>query len=455
MDNKKDIGSFLKEQLTQLDRVPSDTVWERIEHDLNQKKKKRRAFLWLFFASVPLGILFSSLAINNLYFASKPSTTNQIKTNTTQQSTPVLSSSKTQHKNTEEDKYFQDELKTEININKSPKSKISTKNNIALNSNQKPSTKTFFNQSKKKNVDKTSSLIKVKNKTNSSNFTLTESIKESNFSPFDKSILTENTSSIDSVITTSAETAIAEKDTLKTTIKRNPKKEKDSTQTTEKNQLKRLLVSPYFGSTFSRKIGSKNPLLPNTTLLNQSSKTTFNFGILGRWMATERLGLQTGIGLLQLQREIQIENNNPFFLSTSTIALELPSPTIYAWVQNDDQVKLKEEYRYIEVPVEVYYIWSEKKLGLASSLGFSMLFLTTNNVYLESPSLASLKIGSNSGLSQQSITANAKLNVFYPLSKKIQIDFYPEIQFHLMSNRNQADTIPYYISFKTGISYKL
>jgi hypothetical protein len=47
MENKIDIGQAFREKLNNLDKNPSDLLWEKIEVELNKKKKNRFVF-WLF-----------------------------------------------------------------------------------------------------------------------------------------------------------------------------------------------------------------------------------------------------------------------------------------------------------------------------------------------------------------------------------------------------------------------
>ena len=47
MENKKDIGQIFKEKFKNLDGIPSDSIWNSIEKDLDKKKKRR--FLMFFF----------------------------------------------------------------------------------------------------------------------------------------------------------------------------------------------------------------------------------------------------------------------------------------------------------------------------------------------------------------------------------------------------------------------
>ncbi|MGB5818350.1 MAG: hypothetical protein WBG90_02620, partial [Saonia sp.] len=66
MGNKKKIGTYFKDQMTEMDIRPKDSVWEEIEKTL---KKKRRYRLFLFFTLFllifPTGVYFGWKALYN------------------------------------------------------------------------------------------------------------------------------------------------------------------------------------------------------------------------------------------------------------------------------------------------------------------------------------------------------------------------------------------------------
>lgn len=68
MGNKLEIGKAVCEKINSLDKIPNNRVWEGIEMELNKKKKRRIAFLWIWFAPLFLigtTILFFTYNENN------------------------------------------------------------------------------------------------------------------------------------------------------------------------------------------------------------------------------------------------------------------------------------------------------------------------------------------------------------------------------------------------------
>jgi hypothetical protein len=216
-----------------------------------------------------------------------------------------------------------------------------------------------------------------------------------------------------------------------------------------------VIIAPYYGFVSLGNFGKGNTLSNNYSILDQGSKTTTSFGILVRWMGTERLGIQTGIGLINSNHFTKISKSDTHFINTRTIDLNTSVETINSLFVNENQVQFTEENSFIEVPIEAYYIISNKKFGLATSFGISLFILNKNEIYLESDFVTKFKIGNSKNVAQQSFSANAKLNLFYKLSKRVQFDLYPELQYQIMSYKDTSNYFPYYLSLKAGISYKL
>lgn len=514
MESKKDIGKFFRENLDQLDRTPSARVWEGIETDLKEKKKKRRAFFWFFLAAFVCGSITTLTLVN----FNNSNDSNAVKENTNTVSSERNSGVKNSgnsNSNTNTDPNSGDHSKVNSNTDVNPVSTIaetenknenentatnassqkkgssvenaserkgkptnsasvaatSSKNNTTGISGKKagksfrknkntPNAIAFGNQ-KNKQQKGSASGSKSKDpgtiKNNPSVATITEASEKtassglsSDSKKSDNSLVSEKnneTTKTDSLAKT--EIALTEnKETL-------PEKEKDSTAEQEEKPDFEIIVAPYYGYSYSGKVGGGNSLSSQYDVLSEGGKINQNYGILVRWMGTEKLGIQTGVGVVQAKRFIEVEKNGSFFSPNNNLELDAPMSSYNAMFPNDTKVKIHEEYQYIEVPLEAYYIWSENKFGVASSFGISLFFVSKNDIYLESESANKFRIGSSKNSAPQSFVANAKVNLFYNLSKRIQLDLYPEFQFQFMSHKDVSGFYPYYLSIKAGISYKL
>lgn len=487
MESKKNIGNFFKENLEQLDRSPSSFVWENIEKDLDKKKKKRRFIIWFFFVAFICGSTAtytlvdyhqinqrnsnnenvlttdfnSKINKNSLGLTNSVNNENQTISNKEKKNLGLISSGKNDNQ-------------TLVNKNKKTTTKgntLVTENSISKNS--KKTTNITYNYSKIDTSKKRKSKVKLiqsyahkinkrtkskllsqkKSETNllTSNDSLPKNNSNinlvSNLNSSDDSLITKNKSKGDSIF----------KKNIKITEKKKiiPTKEKDSTSdVVEKEKDKQLIIAPYYGYVFLGNFGKGNTLSKDYNILKEGSSITSTYGVLVRWMGTEKIGIQTGIGLINSNHFTKISKNESNFIDAKVIDLNTSAETINSIFTNSSQVIFTEENSFIEVPFEAYYIISNKKFGFATSFGISIFILNKNEIYLESDSVTKFKIGSSKNVAEQSFTANAKLNLFYKLSKRVQFDLYPEFQYQIMSYKDTPNYFPYYLSLKAGICYK-
>lgn len=478
MESKKDIGKFFRENLDQLDIAPSAMIWDGIEKDLKEKKKRRPFFIWFFIAAFVGGAISTYTALhfdqvpnsnstnekNSIPSETNTNSNNKITTdyniskqknskdttNSSVSSTSddIKSLTDTHLKNTNSNSATATVVTSEKNlavIDKISKSKnrINKKQNIAFNSkkaNQKQNP-----NSEKASSDKLNLLALNENPSENNSEKKGTDVEKTNLQSITEGKL--NPTVIDSLQKKNNTSSDKEKSLTET--------KKDSISELPQEKEYKIIVAPYYGYTYSGKFGDGNSLSNQFNVTDEGGKLSQNFGVLVRWMGTEKIGIQTGIGTVQSSRFTEVEKNGNFFSINNNIELDNPLETYSVALQNDEKVKFYEENSYIEVPLEVYYVVSNRKLGWASSFGLSFFFLNKNNVYLESDNVTKFRIGSSENSVPQTFTANAKLNLFYNLSKRIQLDLYPEFQFQIMSHKDVSGFYPYYLSLKAGISYKL
>ncbi len=234
MKHKEDIGVLIYEKLNQVQKSPSDDLWNKINTTLDEKKKKRRGF-FIWFTAIGLLALLLILYFGTRIFNSsetidtkneivnrKPSDSNskdyksenhiennqtvfensEVETNETEEITITDESSSNNYSNKNSNKKNVnkqvDNLNTENNIqnttsNKLKKSKNNTSDNKVKTVSNNNSTKKHFNDynnntidSKKNTLEKSinSETISDKNKTgNNSNDSVSEKSSDVNNTP--------------------------------------------------------------------------------------------------------------------------------------------------------------------------------------------------------------------------------------------------------------------------------
>ena len=536
MESKKDIGTYFKQNLEQLDYSPSNKVWDGIEVKLKQKKKKRFFGFWLFFAVIAISSLLTytyfsdsnsgkpntnsvgTLDVNN----SNENNTNSNNSNATNQNSDVANSENLNSNSNSTDSSNPSATNLNNNANESitDVSSKSGKNNLndkstsgkLANSVKTATEKNLKNNLSKKskkskykiesNKDDNSSLLagnkagkhpKKEKKTNSANIK-----KEYNVAGKSDDATKDNNPNFDTLKTSEDLTVLtsekqkdkkisyeelkknkklsldelkkanlkksdsiaavkkAERDKKVLTEKPKDREEKDSaaTKITEKNQG--IIIAPYYGFNYTGNLGKGNFLNKSKTS-KKTGEFISSYGFLIRLMGNKKIGVQLGLGMINsVYSAIFIKETNSF-ITQNDVKLNTTASLqeINDLFPNGTKITSRQETSFIEVPVEAYYIFSDKKFGMATAFGASFLKFQNNDLYLESDAVNRMKIGNLRNISPFSWSVNVKLNLFYKITPKLNFDLYPSIQYQFMGYKEVNDYQPYFFSIKTGLSYKL
>ena len=116
--------------------------------------------------------------------------------------------------------------------------------------------------------------------------------------------------------------------------------------------------------------------------------------------------------------------------------------------------ELNQQLGYVEVPLEVKYRLLDKKIGVSVLGGFSALFLTDNQVFIEDNG-RSLDLGKDDNFNGFNQSANFGLGIDYQFSQKLGLSVEPTFKYQLNALRDDiADFRPYTIGVYTGLMYK-
>lgn len=565
MESKKDIGNYFKENLEQLDYSPSNKVWDGIEAELKQKRKRRFIF-WLFFAAIAIGTI-STYTYFHDFDPKKPSANSDVPTgssNVTPENNlnskntdsnngitknensnkPDLdttssdnsnwdnvdsnninskntSSKKTDKSrgtklvNSENSKSGKKGWKPKVQygsntnfktvISKKSNAKTNSKNSVVTNVNDKnlnnslskPKKYKYKKQSKanqKKaslsaeyNKDGKNSKTKKKSANSNASTQLTtsneatESTKSDDLS--DNQHASNSKTNLNALKTGETKTATksvkdrkqileqlkksnqkkrdsliavkkAEKENKDLT--ENPKEEeqKDSTKTDVVKTDYELTVAPYFGMNYTGNFGNGN-FLNDSKTSKKESEINSSYGVLIRIMGSRKIGMQIGVGIINSVYSATFTKESNSFIGPNTASLTTSLQELNDLFPNQSEVISRQQTTFIEVPLEAYYVLSDKKFGMATSFGISFLKLQKNELFLESEDIDRMSIGKLENIAPFSSSINVKFNLFYKLTPKLNFDLYPSFQYQFMGYKDVSNYHPYFFSIKTGLSYKL
>jgi len=424
MESKKDIGKALREKLDLLDKNPSDAVWENVNTDLKERRKKRFVFYFLTAAA-----LLTLITISFFTFSNKTQgNSNTINKNTTDEPNTQQLLNTEQHLDAKTDTIFKnqnirksktttskklvlsaDEIdeyeivtRNKVSVKKS-KTQIVTKQKTIKNSKEKNSNSATIHKSSpvKKSVQKktatpvnrktTASKTNIKSAAAKSNSKKTaagiygKNSKKDHRGVVNKTIPnrypisetsnipeTENSGfgqSISSIALKQDSIQVAA-DSLKTTIDSIPVKKKrilkpkSETVLQEDSKNDKLHISIFAGPMYYNSLSKKSPLIKNGSDFDKTGSLNLTYGIFLRSMFTETIGLRVGIFRTTAKLTTTVTNTGEqqFVLGQTAIKLNdnFDKVTFNSHFSGASMIDLVQKTAYFEIPVEAYLVLSNE-----------------------------------------------------------------------------------------------
>ncbi|KIX21881.1 hypothetical protein SY27_04140 [Flavobacterium sp. 316] len=503
MKKNNDLGNYISNKLQNINQVPNDEIWDMIEEKLEKKKKKRFYFYSIFGLLTCLTIGYFLLTINFNQKTYKPTiqkTSNKENITSIENNLDSIKSVKhskgkisNNKKNSIDSINIIEKIKTsksilsetedyiiykETIIYKTLKHKRTSVNTqtISINSDRRNTNNENTSTTKKNNSRKTnghsikenhSNLNTIKNtqnqnkeitnikneinKTEQINSSKSETtnllVKEDNLYKNFKASIIELNETTDTIITTAIK-----KRKLEEKNKDKPK------ENIEKNKKDQHYISVYFGPTLYTSLTKGSSV--NSSLISNKKTISLNssYGIYYRKMY-KNIGFRIGISNTNLSYNTIIPNNNNQFLTdyyNIQLNSNLTKESINATFNGSNEVKLRQNLSYYELPLEIYktLLKGKSKIGLDLFLGLTPQYLNKNSLTLESSNIKNYTIGKSINLRDVNIGFQVGLGINYSLSKKLQLDVNPIFKYQTFPHEEHDNFNPIYIAIQSGLSYK-
>tara|TARA_B100000809_G_scaffold77865_2_gene75713 strand:+ start:1994 stop:3481 length:1488 start_codon:yes stop_codon:yes gene_type:complete len=490
----KNIDRLFQEKLKDLELTPNPAVWNKIEASLIHKNKKRRALIWFRLAGIAaVAILGVFIYNNNL---SSTNTQKEIieKTITdseTRLAKPALIEESVTHEFVNKKHPINKTQDVIVNTSKISKKFIQklvittatkeelfvtqSKNKKTIPKKNQPKSikdsKTIFEQSSKPSVLrsntgdiallKKSEDLKELKKTNIENI-----LEEENQTP-----ITENSITIFEDVNNPNESNpktenIAYFKKTKTLTKENKIDLTKVLEIEKDEKIKRTswAIAPTVSQLFSNTLSNNSSIDSRLDDATKKGNNSTSFGLKVAYRTSNKWQFQTGLHLLELAQttqNIQLASaisgsyiGDSHFSSniTDAFSLEESSTKNASEIQLTEEGNINQTYGYLEVPLEVKYaLFQSKKIEFHLIGGFSTLFLTKNNLQIESDNF-SYSAGEATNLSKVNFTLNFGTNVEYHFNKNWYLDLSPMIKLQTNTFETQSNN-PYFFGIYTGLNY--
>jgi hypothetical protein len=476
MEQKKDIGKIFRDQIDLLNKEPNNDGWNKIQLELDKRKKRRLIYIPFWFTTIGLltaGVVSFWLVTNNTFINETLfKTTNNssfLKSQDKQQiSTKNLNAKGVYSKsNTNTIKNEKEALnsthsissnKVELNkksLNQNSTTRVLTNSNLATNTtilnksknDVKKKTATINKRyySKKKKTTKLGKQNTDKSEAIRANEDLGNSSQTASYLDNDNVVdsLKQNKNKTVKINTTKNNNKVTKEEIKKDTIQ-NPKINKTS-----------LEVFVYGAPTISSL--SKNKSLLDDRLNNNpnSSNVTFSYGSYLCLQGTTHFSLRIGIGMINLDlitKNVPVNTTN---YSNINYSQGYSNDYIYNQSNNSEYMNITQEISFLEIPVEVKYLFVDRKFGLNAIAGVNFLILKNNKLTALTTDGSKFKIGETANLLDKTLGLNIGLGLEYKLNKRIKLNVEPMFKYHFQNSQNQNETKLLSLNLLTGLQIKL
>ncbi|WP_081208061.1 hypothetical protein [Salegentibacter sediminis] len=247
-------------------------------------------------------------------------------------------------------------------------------------------------------------------------------------------------------------------------------KEKDEMETGKS----RLSLSTFAAPVVYDNFGKGNPIDPQFAGNPSRSNLTMAYGVNVSYQLSDKLKIRSGIGKVAMSYDIQEVMFSAALIPNAIASIDY-SPEgsnfqiqgnsgrdSYSSVENSFAPEsaslarlgeLKQEFGYIEIPLEIEYKLIDKKVGLNIIAGGSSLILDENSLLLNSNN-QSAHLGKANNINDLSFSANMGVGVDYKLTEKLKLNLEPIFKYQINTFNNTQNLQPYYFGIYSGLSYK-
>ncbi|TLP80802.1 outer membrane beta-barrel protein [Maribacter sp. ACAM166] len=503
--HKNKLDELFQEKFLDFKQAPENKVWRAIDASLEKKKKKRIIPIWWTLCGIAAALAITFLLFNPF---SDTQTTNEILVDTqkdVEQTNDFQSTSTKEQlidslnigndplvqKGAEETiKSIEDhqsegknqEESTKLNPNEPLISKGNwSQNKNALAKNERNKTETITENTALAESDSTKNTMGdlIPNDAN----VTTESLNSASVSPT-KAMNTNKQDSIGlDAETTLVANATLEKNQEVSEEGRKSIFEEIVDQEEEINIASthnRWSAGPNIAPVYFNADGKGSPINSIFVTNSKSGNINLSYGVSVAYAVSKKLSIRSGISKVDYGYDTEdvsfssslnsFSNNGQLatidYVSTSntlTVSSKKVTSEVFSTANKSLDVSAKsatrdgymsQQFRYLELPVEINYALIDKKFGVNLIGGLSSLFLIDNSVSLTAGELTT-EIGEANNVNDLNFSANMGLGFNYKFSPKVRFNIEPIFKYQLNTFSEVDGTFrPYSIGVYSGLSFK-
>lgn len=232
-------------------------------------------------------------------------------------------------------------------------------------------------------------------------------------------------------------------------------------------------IAPNIAPVYYNTLSSGSPIDSEFSGNKKKGKINMSYGLGVGYAISKKITLRTGINKVSLgfDTEDVAVNTNPetvgstrgmknINLSPAVSSLNIASSESFSIAQIPSSFSslynssLNQRLGYLEIPLELSYKISDKKMKIDIIAGMSTFFLNENDIYTRTNSIET-HIGEANNLNKMSYSTNIGLGFNYNISKAFNFNFEPTFKYQLNAFSNDSGNFkPYILGVYTGFSFK-
>ncbi len=253
--------------------------------------------------------------------------------------------------------------------------------------------------------------------------------------------------------------------------------EQENEMPVTKTEENRWSINPNVAPVYYNSIGGGSPIDTQFSDNSKSGDINMSYGINIAYQVNEKLSVRSGVNKVNYGYNTQgveftsstqgeamhnvnysarsanikvSDNNNGLNSSAETNA--------FANVISESGVKvfegaMNQSFAYLEVPLELKYRLTDSKFGINLIGGVSSLFLTDNQIILESSDFVT-EIGKANNVNDVNFSTNIGVGFDYKFTKSLQFSVEPMFKYQLNAFTNDGGFKPYSLGIYTGLNFK-
>ena len=455
MNERKNIDRLFQEKFKDFEDFPHANVWKNIEKQISKKKKSRIIPLWLRLAGAAAILL---LVISSGLWIFNSSDKDQIVPK------EIIITDSDNNNDLLNENDSKDKIVNEVNLSTVKKSQ--EQNLISKPTKEKDQISVVKSQTRDRN-NKNQEIANTKSQKEVNNTVVATNIKkeEASKKTIDK---------FENLQTSETAIALEEVSDVEEPSKKDIQTALDKTDIEEKNvenKETKWSIGSTMAPVYYNTLSNGSPIDGSLSDNDKTSNGSVSYGLKVNYKLNDKLSFQSGINTIELGYTTEnvatllssslLENSSTNIdtniegVSLAVISTERQnSDSSIQRSSIDDSGALDQTLGYVEIPMELKYNISQKKLGINVLGGFSTYFLYRNQVSFTSFGKTTT-LGEASNINSLNFSGNLGLDFDYNISKKLYINISPmfKYQFNTFS-RSSGGFQPYYLGIYSGLNFR-